>query len=327
MHLLVERVLNGKGLTRDEAVRLVESDLDLVCEAANKIRQHFCGNAFELCTILNAKSGWCSEDCRFCAQSAHHCTTVETYALMGAETIVAAAKKDAAKGALRFAPVTSGRRLSPWEVQSLANTLQRIKTETPLAVCASCGLLDVEDLAKLKAAGLTRYHNNLETSSRFFPTICTTHSTTEKIATIQAAQSLGLEVCSGGIMGLGESWEDRIDLAFTLHSLGIRSIPINILNPILGTPLAAYSSLGNDEVRRIFAVFRFLNPKAFLRLAGGRSLLPDRGRACLQSGGNALISGDMLTTKGYSIETDLEMVRELGFEVVEKNTRVDKQTL
>lgn len=316
MEALSERVMKGEELTKEDALSLVDHELETVCEAANAIRQHFCGNAFELCTILNAKSGRCSEDCRFCAQSARYAAEVACYPLMNTEAIVTAAKKDAASGSMRFAPVTSGRRLSPAEVEQLANTLRRLKAETSLGLCASCGLLDRRDLAALKAAGLTRYHNNLETSSAFFSMICTTHTTSEKIATLRAAQSLGLEVCSGGIMGLGESWEDRIDMAITLRELGVRSIPINILNPIPGTPFAKHPPLSDDEVRRIFAIFRFLNPTAFLRLAGGRSLLSDRGRACLLSGGNALISGDMLTTKGYSIETDLAMIRELGFEVV-----------
>lgn len=315
MKTLLDRVLSGEALTRVEVLRLIEEDLETLCSAANTIRKHFCGSSFELCTIINAKSGRCPEDCRFCAQSARNLTAIETYPLMNPDAIVAAAQKDAARGIIRFAPVTSGRRLSPQEVQSVAETLRRLKSNTPLELCASCGLLDMGDLKILKEAGLTRYHNNLEASSSFFPIICTTHTMADKIKTIRAAQQLGLEVCSGGIMGLGESWEDRVDMALTLHELGVQSIPINILNPIPGTPLGAQLPLSNDEVRRIFALFRFLNPKAFLRLAGGRSLLPDRGRACLQAGGNALISGDMLTTKGYSIETDLVMIHELGFKV------------
>lgn len=313
---LKAKVLEGEALGKAEALALVEAPLDPLCQAANAIRQHFCGRAFELCTIINAKSGRCSEDCRFCAQSACHKTGVETYPLLEAETIVQAAQNDAAHGARRFAMVTSGRRLTPAEVKAMASTLKRLRQETPLVLCASCGLLDGDDLAQLQAAGLTRYHNNLETSASFFGRVCTTHTSADKVATIRAAQALGLETCSGGILGLGESWEDRIEMALALRELGVSSIPLNFLNPIPHTPLADQPVITPDEAQRVFALFRFLNPRTFLRLAGGRSLLPDKGRACLQSGGNAMISGDMLTTKGFSLETDLKMIKELGFEVL-----------
>ena len=312
---LKNRVLSGEEITKKEALQLVKSDLEELCEAANEIRQKFCKNEFEICTIINAKSGRCSENCKFCAQSAHYKVDVEKYPLMNSDEILVAAKKDDAAGVQRFSPVTSGRRLSDSEIESLCKSMKDIRANTNLKICASCGLLDSNDLHRLKEAGLTRYHNNLESSENFFKTVCSTHSTEDKIKTIKAAKEQELEVCSGGIMGLGESWEDRVDMAFLAHDLGVTSIPLNMLNPIPGTPFEKNKVLSVNEMRRICAIYRFINPKVFIRLAGGRGLLEDKGRSCLQSGANGLISGDMLTTAGITIERDLQMIKELGYHV------------
>ena len=312
---LKHRVLQGKGITKNEALRLVEADLEELCTAANEIRRKFCGDEFEICTIVNAKSGRCSENCKFCAQSAHYKVDVEKYPLMGSDEILSAAKHDDEAGVQRFSPVTSGRRLAKSEVEILCEAMKEIKANTNLKICASCGLLDSDDLQKLKEAGLSRYHNNLESSKNFFKTVCSTHTTADKIKTIEAAKEQGLEICSGGIMGLGESWEDRIDMAFMVRDLGAVSIPVNMLSPIVGTPYEHNKVLDVDEMRRICAIYRFINPRAFIRLAGGRGLLKDNGRGCLTSGANALISGDMLTTAGITIERDLQMIKELGYHV------------
>lgn len=312
---LRQKVLRGEKVSKNEALQLVESDLEKLCEAANEIRQKFCGDEFEICTIVNAKSGRCSENCKFCAQSAHYKVEVEKYPLMDSDAILAAAKHDDAAGVQRFSPVTSGRRLTKSELESLCKSIKKIRENTNLKICASCGLLDSDDLQKLKESGLSRYHNNLESSENFFKTVCSTHTTADKVKTIEAAKAQGLEVCSGGIMGLGESWEDRIDMAFMVRDLGAVSIPVNMLSPIVGTPYEDNKVLGVDEMRRICAIYRFINPKAFIRLAGGRGLLKDKGRSCLQSGANALISGDMLTTAGITIERDLQMIKELGYYV------------
>jgi len=178
----------------------------------------------------------------------------------------------------------------------------------------SFGLLNEEQFRKLKNAGVTRVHNNLETSRRFFPNVCSTHSYDDKINAILAARKAGLFVCSGGIMGLGETPEDRIDMALALRGMAVKSVPVNILNPIPGTPLEHNTKLTNEEVRRIVAVYRFILPDASIRLAGGRGLLPDKGRSCFSSGANAAISGDMLTTAGITTETDKALLRELGYE-------------
>lgn len=188
-----------------------------------------------------------------------------------------------------------------------------IRDETELSVCVSFGLLGERQYRRLKEAGVSRVHNNLETSRRYFPSICTTHTFEDKIRAIRAAQSAGLSVCSGGIMGLGEEAEDRIDMALTLRELGIKSVPVNLMNPIPGTPLADNRRLTKEELERIVAVFRFILPDASIRLAGGRGILEDKGRGCFRSGANAAISGDMLTTAGITVEQDMEMLKELGY--------------
>ena len=180
-------------------------------------------------------------------------------------------------------------------------------------MCVSFGLLSEEQFSRVKKAGASRVHNNLETSRRNFPNVCTTHTFEDKVHAIKAAKAAGLSVCSGGIMGLGETEEDRIDMALTLRELGIKSVPINMLNPIPGTPYEGMVPLTVDDMRRIVAVYRFILPDAFIRLAGGRGLMKDKGEGCFRSGANAAISGDMLTTAGYTIETDMEMLHKLGF--------------
>ena len=184
-----------------------------------------------------------------------------------------------------------------------------------IEVCASFGLLDEESFKQIKKAGVSRVHNNLETSRNNFPNVCTTHGYDDKIEAIRAAKQAGLTVCSGGIMGLGETMEDRIDMVLDIRDLGIRSIPVNMLNPIPGTPYEDNQRLTVSDMRRIVAIFRFLVPDGFIRLAGGRGLMEDKGRKCFESGANAAISGDMLTTAGITIENDMKMLKELGFEL------------
>lgn len=315
LHTLEQKVLRGEAISREEALWLSHQPLDELCAAADRLRQHFRGNTFDLCTILNAKSGLCPEDCRFCAQSAHNHTGAEVYPLLSGETIVQAALKNQSQGVLRFSIVTSGKRLSQEEVEVLCRVIQRIRQVCSISLCGSFGLLNEAQYTMLKKAGISRIHNNLETSRRNFPNICTTHTFDDKVASIRAAQAAGLTVCSGGIMGLGETEEDRIDMALTLRELGIKSVPLNLLNPIPGTPMAGNKRLTSDDMRRIAAVYRFLLPDAFIRLAGGRGLLPDKGAGCFLSGANAAISGDMLTTAGITVETDLTLLDKLGYEV------------
>lgn len=310
-----ERIINGDLITREEALKLYQEPLEDLCQAADEIRRHFCGNRFDMCTIINGKSGRCSEDCKYCAQSSFYHSRVQEYPLLEAEDILRQAKVCGRQGVLRYSIVTSGKRLNSQEVEQMCRTIKKIREESGISVCVSFGLLEEEQFRLLKEAGASRVHNNLETSRRNFPNVCTTHTFDDKIAAIRAAQNAGLSVCSGGIMGLGETPEDRIDMALALRELGIRSVPVNMLNPIPGTPYERIPLLTNEEMRRITAVFRFLLPDAAIRLAGGRGLLPDKGKACFQSGANAAISGDMLTTAGISVKTDMELLADLGYEV------------
>ena len=312
---LTRQVMEGGAVSSQEALELYHQPLEELCQRADAIRRHFCGNRFDLCAIVNGKSGRCSEDCRFCAQSACNHTGAAEYPLLSPQKLTEQAKKQEAQGVLRYSIVTSGRRLSEAEVDALGQAIRQIKRETGIYVCVSVGLLDISQFRKLKEAGAERAHNNLETSRRNFPNICTTHTFDEKAEAIRAAQEAGLSVCSGGIMGLGETVEDRIDMAQSLRELGVKSVPLNMLNPIPGTPLAQNEKLQEAEMRRIAAVYRFILPDASIRLAGGRGLLPDKGKSCFQSGANAAITGDMLTTAGITVQTDRTMLQELGYEV------------
>ena len=312
---MCEKVLNDYKITKEEALNLYSQPLEELCECADDIRKKFCAEKFDICTIINARSGRCSENCKFCAQSAHYKTGIEEYSLLSPEEITRKAKIDYAEGAAHYGIVTSGKSLNDDEVEKVCEAVRKIKSETGIAVCTSLGLLNEEQYKKLKAAGLVRVHNNLETSENYFPKVCTTHKFSDKVNAIKAAQRAGLEICSGGIIGIGESIEDRIDMAFSLRDLKIDSVPVNMLNPVKGTPLAENKKLTSDDLRRTIAVYRFILPRAYIRVAGGRGLLSDKGKGCFLSGANASISGDMLTTAGISIKTDIEMLEELGFKL------------
>lgn len=311
-----DKILRGKWIGREEALRLAEEPLEELRQAADEIRRKVCGSGFDLCTIVNAKCGRCSEDCRYCAQSAHYRTACEeSYPLLSTQELLEDARRNAQQGVLRYSIVTSGRRLSEEEVEQACESIRRIRAEVPIEVCVSFGLLDEVQFRKIKAAGASRVHCNLESSARYFPSVCTTHTYEEKIRTLQVAKRAGLSICSGGILGLGETMEDRIDMVLTARELGVKSIPVNLLNPIPGTPYENRVPLDNEEACRCVALFRFLIPDASIRLAGGRGLLGDKGEACFLSGANAAISGDMLTTAGITVETDMELLRSSGFEV------------
>ncbi len=278
LQALTDKVLKGEQITREEALYLYEQPLEELCERADRIRRHFCADTFDICTIINGKSGSCSENCKFCAQSAHNHTCAAQYPLLSAEEILEQAKINHEQGVLRYSIVTSGKRLSDEEVDRMCDVVRRIREEVGILVCVSFGLLDERQFRKLKEAGVTRVHNNLETSRRNFANVCTTHTFDDKVQAIHAAQAAGLEVCSGGIMGLGETVEDRIDMALEIRELGIRSVPVNMLNPIPGTPFEKNERLTEEDMRRIVAVYRFILPDGFIRLAGGRGLLADKGR-------------------------------------------------
>jgi biotin synthase len=275
-----------------------------------KLRER--GDSFSLCTIMNVKSGRCTEDCAFCAQSSKYRTGSPVFSLKSTDEILERAAKAKDAGAARFSLVTSGRSLSRPEVDELAVGIEQIRNNVGISVCASLGILDFEALAILKSAGLSRYHHNIETSESFFPKVISTHSFKERISTIHIAKEAGLEVCSGGIIGLGESAEDRVEMALTLADLGVDSVPINILVPIPGTPLASQALLSVEEILRTIAVFRLIFPDKAIRIAGGRepALMDFQGLA-FWAGADAMLIGGYLTVAGRPIEVDLRLVREM----------------
>ena len=310
-----EKVLSGGQISREEAIRLSKESLEELTEAANEIREKFCDNGFDICTIVNGKCGKCSEDCKYCAQSAHyHTDCTETYPLLDTEELVAGARHNKEQGVLRYSIVTSGRALSDTEVDKVCESIRAIREQAGIEVCISFGLLKEEQFRKIYQAGASRVHCNLESSESFFKEVCTTHTYQDKIETLKAAKRAGMTICSGGILGLGETMEDRIDMVITARELGVHSIPVNVLNPIPGTPYEKNPVLSNEEVCCCVAVFRFLIPDASVRLAGGRGLLGDKGERCFRSGANAAISGDMLTTAGITMQTDMQLLDKLGFE-------------
>lgn len=315
MEELRNKIYAGYEINKTEAMLLVKMPLDELSQIADEMRKYFCGNKFDICTIINGKSGRCSENCKYCAQSAHYKTKVEEYPLLDTQPILDEAEYNYNKGVMRYSVVTSGRALSDAEVDKLVDTMKQVHAKCPIKLCVSGGLLNEMQFKKLHEAGVERVHNNLESSRNHFPDVCTTHKFDDKINAIKAAQRVGMSVCSGGIMGIGETMEDRIDMALELRNLGVNSVPINILNPIAGTPYEHNKRLSDEEIQRIVAIYRFILPKAFIRLAGGRGLLADKGMKCFQSGANAAISGDMLTTSGISIDTDMQMIKQLGFKL------------
>ena len=316
MEALAERIIRGERLDRrDDLSMLVELNLETLCRAADQFRRALCGDRGELCTIVNGRSGRCSEDCRFCAQSCHYHTQAEEYPFLPVQEIVEEGKRNEAAGVHRYSIVTAGRGIHGRELDHALEAYRRLREETGLGLCASHGLQTREEFQAMKEAGVTRYHANLETSRRNFPNICTTHTYEDKLENIRRAKEAGLEVCSGGILGMGETWEDRIDMALDLWELGVVSIPLNLLTPIPGTPLAQQPLLKDDEVCRSVAIFRLLNPTAWIRMAAGRRRFADGGKLLFRCGANAAITGDMLTTTGTGIAEDRTMFAQLGYQI------------
>jgi len=270
------------------------------------------GNNFSLCSIINAKSGNCSEDCSFCVQSAHYKTDAPIYPLKDKEEILSAAREAKKIGASHFSLVTSGRGLKGRDLAKVAELVAAIKAEVGIAVCASLGILSRADFAMLRSAGLTRYHHNLETSEEFFPQIVSTHSFGQRIATIDAARAEGLEVCAGGIFGLGETEEDRISMALSLKEHAVDSVPINILIPLPGTPLAQQPSLPIMEILRAIALYRLILPDVPIRLAAGReSALADFLSSAFLAGADGMMIGGYLTERGRVPENDTLFASEM----------------
>lgn len=322
---LALKIIDGFRLSRsDDLSFFKDCALDELTAAADKIREHFKGENVDLCTIINGRSGRCGENCKFCAQSAHNHTGCEEYSFLDEEKIVEAAKANQNEGVNRFAIVTAGKALSSEDFDKAIHTFERMNKELSINLCASMGFITREQFRRLKKAGVTSYHHNIETSRRNFPNICTSHTYDMKIETIKIAQEEGLCVCSGGIIGMGESFEDRLDMAVSLSELKIRSIPINALMAIPGTPFEKNQPLTEEEILRTIAMFRFLNPEANIRLAAGRKLLSGNGKKAFQSGASATITGNMLTTSGSTIQGDIKMLSEMGRKIsIQKGTACD----
>ncbi len=310
---IAKKIISGERLhPSDDLNFLLTTPLEKLQAGAHLIQKNFCGNHIDLCTIINGKSGRCSENCKYCAQSARHKTGIDEYDFLPAEKILEVALANEKAGVNRFSIVTSGRALDGKNFEKAIETYKVLRAKLKIDLCASHGILSFEQLKRLKAAGVNRYHHNLETSRRFFPEICTSHTYDDRIKTIKLAQAAGLEVCSGGIIGMGENWQDRIDMAFELAALEIKSIPINVLTAIKGTALENMPRLSAEEILRTTAIFRYINPTANVRFAAGRKFLPDRGASALLNGASAAITGNMLTTPNNNIENDLKLLAELG---------------
>lgn len=313
----MNKILGGTDITREEAGKLNEAGKKeplFLMAAADKIRKTFCGDKMRFCSDVNARSGRCTENCKFCAQSGWYHTGVKEYPLRSPEDLLHEAKQAEAYGAERFGIVTSGRGQSdPVQFASIVKAVKLITKETKLSVCCSLGLLTDDQLKQLKEAGCQRIHCNLETAQRYFPHICTTHTYEEKEDHIRRIQKAGLEVCSGGIMGLGETDEDRIDMAFALRSRHVTSVPLNIFSPIPGTPFGKNKPPKPVEVLRIFALYRFILPHAIMRVCAGReTALRDLQAFALAAGLNGAMIGGYLTIAGRPPEKDKQMALDLG---------------
>lgn len=306
---LKEKVLGGALLTKEELLTLVDAPLEELKIAACEIRNFFLQDEFDTCSIVAGKSGRCGEDCKFCAQSAHYKTSSATSPLLSKEKLVEAALYNDSFGVDRFSVVTSGGALSEKEIELLCESYSEISKKSEIKLCSSNGALTKSEFEKLKNSGVERYHCNLESSRNFFPKICSTHTFDSKLSTIQNAKEAGLEICSGGIIGLGESFEDRIDMALELQKIGVVSVPINVLNPISGTPLEHNKILEFEEIAKTVAIFKFALPHAHIRLAGGRINIKNLGRDLFSFGVSAVITGNMLTTTGADISEDLEAIK------------------
>lgn len=313
---LLERICSTReGVTEAEAQELSQCSTEELVEAAEKVTRTCVPVKFDSCSIINAKSGKCPENCHWCAQSAHWHTDAPVYSLLEDGPIVEAALMCHERGIGRFSYVTSGRKLTDAEVDALCRVSREIKSRCSISLCMSSGLLSEDQLRRLHQAGVARYHCNLETAPSHFGKLCTTHGQEQKIETLKAALRVGMDICSGGIFGMGESEAQRIELAFTLRNLGTQSVPVNILSPIPGTPLGNQPLMSDEDILRTIAIYRLILPTAYLRFAGGVARLSDETIVkAYKVGINAAIIGDMLTTAGRDISSNVERICQAGYE-------------
>ncbi len=311
------RCLSGVGATVDEALALDAAySTDELCDAADRVRIALHGNRVDTCSIANARSGRCTEDCKWCAQSRHFSTGIAEYDIIPREDMLRAVRLNDEHGVHRFSLVTSGRRVSRRDIDRFCEYYKEAAATSDLCLCASMGLLDRESLQALKDAGVSRYHCNLESSSEYFPQLCSTHTHADKLRTIAMAREVGMEVCSGGIIGMGETMRDRLLMVQEASQAGAVSIPVNILHPIPGTPLDHLPLISEEEVIRSMALMRLIAPKCVMRLAGGRARLSKASmRRIMRGGMNGAIVGDLLTTIGNTLDDDRQLFHDTGFEM------------
>jgi biotin synthase len=316
---LKRRVLAGGNIAQDEALRLSSIKdpvmLDLLLSAAHEITIKFRPPQPDLCSLVNAKSYLCSEDCGFCSQSSHYETGVKRYPLMSPGKILEEAKKCEASGVQSFCVVTSGETLNNAEFEQVLATFRLLSEKTRLRLDGSLGNLTAERIRKLREAGMRRFNHNLQCSREFYPEIVSTHTYDERRETLKFLAENGVEVCSGGILGMGETEEDRISLAFDLKPFDPHCLPVNILNPRPGTPLEGRGAIAPEEIVKTIAIYRFIHPKANIKLAGGRekNLGIYFQEKALRGGANGLVVGGYLTTAGNPLREDLDILRRAGF--------------
>lgn len=312
---LASEIIKGRAIKFAEAQNLLTADLFQLVFAANKIREHYKNNKINFCSIINAKSGACSQDCKFCAQSSYNNTNIDTYKLVNLDILKNAFIAAKNMGAGCFGIVTSGNELSNNEIDVINIFLKEV-TIFKTRISLSAGEIDELSLKKLKESGLKRYHHNIETAESFFPNICTTHSFADRIATVKKVKKAGLEICCGGIFGLGETPLQRLEFAFTLKDLDVDSVPLNFLNPIAGTPMENQKKLSCFEILRIISIFRFILPSKDISVCGGREInLGDLQSWIFNAGANGMMIGGYLTTQGRPIEQDLKMIQDLGLTI------------
>jgi len=312
---ITQRILDGGEMSPEEGswmIRLGDDYLTWLMAGADRIRKTFRGNEIEVCAISNVRSGNCSENCGFCAQSGHYKTNAPVYNYISEDRLVDQAKRAREWGASDFGVVSKG-----WGVRSqkerdqLSEYFSAMKEHSDIGRCASLGAIDKETAVMLKDIGMENYHHNLETAASFFDNICTTHTFQENIDTVRYAMEAGLRVCAGGILGMGENPDQRIELAVTLRELGVESVPLNFLNPQPGTPFGDLVPMTPLDILKNIAVFRYMLPRAEIRIAGGRQFLGDLQAMIFMAGASGVMIGDYLTTKGRQVEDDLRMLRDL----------------
>ncbi|MFT7621011.1 MAG: biotin synthase [Myxococcota bacterium] len=317
-HDMAARILEGGALSREEGLAILKSPNDellLVLDAAFLVRRHHHGRNVNIHVLQNAKSGVCPEDCSFCSQSLKAASGVDQYGMQTVEELVAGARTAAANGAVTYCMVTATRGPSVNELDTVCEATRRIKAELQVSVCASLGLLTPDKARQLAEAGVDRFNHNLETSRRHFSSICTTHTWEDRVATIRAAKDAGMEACCGGIMGMGEALEDRVEMALELAALGVESVPINLLNPRPGTPLSDQPRLSAQDALRALAMVRLCNPASDVRVAGGREEILGSQQPLALYAANSLFAQGYLTTGGQGVDQDRLMIEAAGFSV------------